>query len=157
MRILARLLLVSVVLFIGVQFIRPAATNPVAGAPLAIADPRVESILRRSCFDCHSNETRWPWYSHVAPVSWRVTDHVNHGRKHLNFSDWSAADSAERIEEICKETKEREMPLRDYLLLHRDARLSREDIEVLCGWSQVRAEQLAVAVPRQRDRKGETP
>jgi len=59
-------------------------------------DPQVAGILDRACADCHSNKTRWPWYSHVAPVSWFVIDHVNHGRSHLNFSEWGRYDAFEQ-------------------------------------------------------------
>jgi hypothetical protein len=138
LRIVKHLMFGIVVLLVGVQLVRPARTNPPATNPLAIGDPRVESILRRSCFDCHSNETRWPWYSEVAPVSWQIARHVNDGRKKVNFSDWNEEKAAKRLEEICEETKEGEMPVRGYLLLHREAVLSAEDVGALCGWSSSR-------------------
>ena len=149
MRILKYGLLVLGALFIGIQFVRPSTTNPVAAAPFAVDDAEVESILRRSCFDCHSNETRWPWYSHVAPVSWRVADHVKEGREHMNFSDWSEADGVKRIGEICEEIEEGEMPLRDYLRMHGDAKLSKEEIATLCSWSQRMAGQMAALDTRE--------
>ena len=88
----------AVVVFCAIvvaQFIRPAKTNPAADPSLAIeshvqVDPKVSAIIDRSCADCHSNRTRWPWYSQVAPVSWFVIDHVNEGRKELNFSEWGS-------------------------------------------------------------------
>lgn len=82
--------------------------------------PQVATILEQSCNDCHSNKTRWPWYSHVAPVSWFVIDHVDHGRSHLNFSDWGRFDPREAEEMlgmICKEVQSGAMPL----LLHSTA------------------------------------
>jgi hypothetical protein len=78
---------------LAAQFVRPARTNPRTdpSRTLAAVHPMpaaVASAFDRACRDCHSNETRWPWYSHVAPVSWFVIDHVNHGRSHFNSSDW---------------------------------------------------------------------
>ena len=131
-------------LFVAVQFIRPARTNPTVDETRAVAahvrlTPEVETILARSCMDCHSSETSWPWYSNVAPVSWFVVDHVNHGRRHLNLSDWARYDPEEAdhlLADICKTVKGGSMPLRSYTLLHRDARLSSGDVKVLCDWSQ---------------------
>jgi hypothetical protein len=107
------------VVVVGIQFIRPARTNPATDpqrtlkAAMAVP-PAVSSVLERSCRDCHSNDTVWPWYSNVAPMSWMVIDHVNDGRR---------------------QTKKGEMPIGSYLLLHRDARLSPDDVQTLCGWT----------------------
>src|SRR5919106_2509263 len=108
------LLLIVMVLFVSAQFIRPAKTNPAIDQSLALeshlqVDPTVAAILDRSCADCHSNKTSWPWYSNVAPVSWFVIDHVNHGRSHLNFSEWGSLDSrqaAKKLEEVCEEVQD---------------------------------------------------
>ena len=96
------------------------------------------SVLDRACRDCHSNETRWPWYSNVAPVSWFVVDHVNHGRRHLNFSDWAQypGETAERLlENTCAFARKETMPLPSYLRVHREARLSDADVATLCDWT----------------------
>ena len=84
--------------------------------------PETRALAVRACFDCHSNETRWPWYSHVAPASWLVQRDVNQGRQALNFSEWQrtykeAGESAETV-------SEGEMPLQTYVLMHPSARLS---------------------------------
>src|SRR6266513_2741101 len=98
--ILRRLLLALLVLLGAIQLIRPAKTNPsvepasTINAKLAV-DPAVSAILERSCKDCHSNRTVWPWYSSVAPASWIVTHDVNEGRGKMNLSEWSKYDSAE--------------------------------------------------------------
>jgi hypothetical protein len=82
----------------------------------------------------------WPWYSHVAPFSWLVTDDVNVGRSHINFQDWEAQESpkeaAEHLALICKEIQEKGMPPFTYRMLHKESRLSAEDIRTLCSWSQ---------------------
>ena len=135
-------------LIIGIQLIRPARTNPVVVPSHTLeaivpVPAQVESILQRACYDCHSDVTRWPWYSNVAPVSWFVIDHVDSGRRHANFSDLLRRDAKdpaqytrERFEAICKEVQTHNMPLTSYLLAHRAARLSPGDIETICEWTK---------------------
>ncbi len=94
-------------------------------------------VLRTSCYDCHSNEVEWPWYSNVAPASWLVVYDVNEAREHMNFSEWqsySAEDQAEDIEEIWEEIEEGEMPLWYYLIAHSEAELSENDKETIKNW-----------------------
>jgi hypothetical protein len=110
--------------------------------------PEVAGLLERSCDDCHSNRTDWPWYSRVAPASWFVVDHVNHGRQHLNFSDWARYDdheAGEMLEQICIEAKKGAMPLDSYTLLHGDAKLSPADIKTLCDWTNGERQRIASA------------
>ena len=137
MRVLRVVLLLAVLTLVVIQFRTVDRTNPPVVSEVN-APPEVMEILRRSCYDCHSNETRWPWYSHVAPLSWRVAGHVEDGRKDLNFSDWPALDLQEEVhllEEIGEEVSEGEMPLQDYLWLHREARLSESDVRTLLAWA----------------------
>jgi hypothetical protein len=99
--------------------------------------PEVAAILRKACNDCHSNETRWPWYSNVAPVSWFLVDHVNHGRRHLNFSDWSEYDdrTADKLlGAMCEWALKDRMPLDSYTTVHSDAILSPAEKEAICNW-----------------------
>ena len=101
-------------------------------------DPEVATILDRSCADCHSNKTRWPWYSHVAPVSWFVIDHVNHGRSHLNFSEWGRYDPFEQrdlLRETCLMVKTGAMPLSSYTPMHAGSKLTPKEVTLLCRWS----------------------
>jgi hypothetical protein len=146
-------------LFAGVQFVRPARVNPpvVAGLTLeerASVTPEVAGVLKRSCMDCHSNGTNWPWYSNVAPVSWFVIDHVNHGRRHLNFSEWGEYDHRKTeylLKDICKTAKSGFMPLDSYTLIHRGARLTPADVKDLCDWSGAEQRRLAsLAAPDAR-------
>jgi len=135
-------------LVIGIQLIRPARTNPVVVPSRTLeavvpVPPQVESILQRACYDCHSDLTSWPWYSNVAPVSWFVIDHVDSGRRHVNFSEWLRRDTKdpaqytrERFQAICKQVETRNMPLTSYLLVHRAAGLSQNDIEMICLWTK---------------------
>ena len=80
-----------VALALGVQFVPVDRSNPPAGRRLNV-DPELQAVFRRSCFDCHSNETRWPWYAHVAPISWLIARDVHKARRRLNFSHWSELD-----------------------------------------------------------------
>jgi hypothetical protein len=103
------------------------------------APPQVEAILRRGCYDCHSNQTRWPWYAHVAPVSWLVARDVARGREQINFSTWDKySDDPEtvirKLRNIDKEMQGATMPLWYYLLEHADARLSDADREAIDDW-----------------------
>jgi hypothetical protein len=98
----------------------------------------VESILKRSCYDCHSNHTKWPWYSSIAPASWLVIADVVGGRKKMNFSEWgklSESKQSIKLENICEEITEGEMPLPQYLLIHKEAELTQEDKDILCSWA----------------------
>lgn len=138
------LLLVAVIAFIAMQFIhRPDFTNPPVDEQQtieAVTDmpPDVRVMLGRSCYDCHSHQTRWPWYSRVAPVSWLVAEDVEHGREELNFSTfatYSTKRQVRKLEEICDEVKKGKMPLGNYLVIHPDAKLSDADRRRLCEWT----------------------
>ena len=100
---------------------------------------QVISILRKACYDCHSNETRYPWYSYVAPVSWLVIRDVEIGRDELNLSLWSEQSKRRKIKilkEISEEVEEKEMPLKVYTVTHRDAILSDEEISAITQWTE---------------------
>jgi hypothetical protein len=102
--------------------------------PPIVAEPSWDSsstraLAERACFDCHSNQTHWPWYSHVAPMSWLVQNHVDEGRSELNFSEWNRGNS--EADEAAKTVREGEMPPRSYLLLHPAARLTDAEREQL--------------------------
>lgn len=130
-------------LLAGLQFIRPVRSNPAVTASQGVEahlqmNEEVKAVLDRSCGDCHSNKTRWPWYSNVAPVSWFVIDHVNHGRSHLNFSEWGRYDRREAEEllgAMCKEVQAGTMPMSSYTRIHRDARMSPEEVRIVCDWT----------------------
>jgi len=137
-RILRYVLIGLGVLFVAIQFIPVERSNPpVTG--LVDAPEDVLTTLRRSCWDCHSNETDWPWYAYVAPASLRVTQHVWMGREHVNFTEWDSYDAEEldeAYEEIAKEIEKGGMPLSDYLLVHRNAKLTKSDRERLVSWAE---------------------
>lgn len=117
--------------FLGIQFVpygHEHSNPPVVEEP-AWDRPATRALAVRACFDCHSNETRWPWYSRVAPMSWLVRSHVDEGREELNFSEWNR--SYEEASEASEALSEGEMPLASYVLLHSSARLSPDDKRAL--------------------------
>ena len=132
----------------------PPRTAERAGAPLlsgAQVDPRVLATIARSCADCHSDATRYPWYSYIAPVSWLVERDVIRGRERLNLSNWSDYPPLRRqrfLSEIANQVLDGEMPLPLYTLLHRSAKLSAADMEAIFQWTQAERARL-VAAPRE--------
>jgi Haem-binding domain len=142
-------LVAALVVFIGLQFVGPARTNPPvtpartlhAKAPIP---GEVHEILSRSCWNCHSNETQWPWYAYLAPISWNVIGHVNEGREHLNFSDWrkSPEEGADLMDEVCTQVKKGKMPIRQYTWMHWRATLTPADVKRLCDWANDTADAL---------------
>jgi hypothetical protein len=133
-----------VVVLLAIQVFRPARTNPPVEAThdieAAVEVPiAVGAIFDRACNDCHSNQTVWPWYSSIAPVSWLVIHHVNEGRRELNFSEWSSYKGkklGKLRKEICEEVSEGEMPGFVYTLIHPEAKLTDSDIQEVCRWTQ---------------------
>jgi hypothetical protein len=134
---LRRTLVVVGIAFVAIQLVPVDRTNPPVEEEVP-ASPEVRAVLRRACYDCHSNETTWPWYSRVAPVSWLVASDVEEAREHLNFSTWnrlSPKDRAKGFEEAWEEVEDGEMPLWFYVPLHREAKLTAEDRALLRAWS----------------------
>ena len=149
-RVLKIILIVAVVLFAGIQAIRPARTNPAVDESQTIfartqMTPEVAAILNRSCNDCHSNKTVWPWYTNVAPVSWWLTSHVNEARQNLNYSEWGRLNTDRqdrKLRQICDEVEDGVMPLSSYLPMHPQARLSDADKKTLCDWTAAERQRL---------------
>ena len=97
----------------------------------------VQILMRNACFDCHSNETNWPWYSHIAPISFVIVEHIVDGKDHLNFSNWSTYDFGDYpniLKHMKKEIEKRGMPLAGYTLFHTDAKLTDERKELILNW-----------------------
>lgn len=135
--------IVLVIVFLGIQFVRPDFTNePVVPAEsietAADVPPEVKAVLARSCADCHSNETAHPWYSRISPVSWWLAGHIRDGREEFNFSKWNTYEAKRKVKkatEVCEQVEAKEMPLPSYTWAHRDAVLSADEIRLLCDWS----------------------
>lgn len=130
-------LIIIVLILIAIQFIPGNKTNPPVTSEIN-APNEIIAIFKKSCYDCHSNETVWPWYSHIVPVSLLIEQDVNKGRSHLNFSEWeslSRKDKSKLKEEIWEMIEKENMPLGKYLLLHPNAELSSRGKEIIREWS----------------------
>lgn len=114
----------------------------------AVAVPAdVSQIMGRSCNDCHSHKTIYPWYSNIQPSGWFLKDHIDNARRRLNFSvfnTYSANKKAHKLEEICEMVESRAMPLPSYLWLHRDSVLSESDAKALCDWARQEKEKIVL-------------
>ena len=145
--------IVIVAALIVVQFIRPDFTNPPVNEAETLeasvqVPENIKAIMKRSCSDCHTNTTVYPWYSQISPVSWWLKNHIDEGRRELNFSVWATYQpkrKAKKLEEVCEQINEKEMPLPSYTWAHRDAILSAEESKVLCDWAT--AEKAKIEIP----------
>ena len=150
MRVFRGVFLTSVVALLLIQLLPSGRSNPPVVQAQTIertltVPADVKAILDRSCKNCHSNETVWPWYAHVAPASWLLVMDVNHAREEMNFSEWGVENvDAQRdsLLEICRKVKAGAMPLRSYTILHRDAVLTPADVATLCTWSDAARREL---------------
>jgi hypothetical protein len=143
--------LVGVVVGVGIQFIpvKGVGDNPTARFKID-APPEVEAIMRKACYDCHSNETRWPWYAKLAPSSWLMARDVLKGRSRMNISEWGDADESERMtdrENSRDQVDEGNMPPWFYLPMHPEAKLSTQEKDLLRAW----------LVPPKTEKKAEEP
>ena len=132
------------VIFIGMQFYRPERntdTGDHLASFLSETNPseEVRGILKSSCYDCHSNQTEYPWYNQVAPVSWWLADHIEEGKEHLNFSGWGSYNSKKKdhkLEEVVEILESAEMPLKEYTWTHAEARLTDQQREAVMEWAR---------------------
>lgn len=137
-----KILIALVVVLVLIQLIRIDKTNPevvLANDFIEINKPSAEiaSMMKSSCYDCHSSQSKYPWYSNVAPVSWLLKNHINEAREHFNFSEWSsydAKDQAHILEECAEEIEKGKMPMKSYVLMHSEANLSDEQKDALIAY-----------------------
>lgn len=148
-----KLLLAILVIFIGIQFFRPARNQSTAISANDVSQhynvpANITDILKRSCNDCHTNNTVYPWYSNVQPVTWWLQNHINEGKRELNFSEFGSYTPKKqdhKMEEFIEQIEKDEMPLNSYLWIHHDAKLSADDKQALIDWAKkLRAEIAAV-------------
>jgi hypothetical protein len=139
-------LIFLVILLIAIQFIPLKKTNPPVNEAIALhTDKKVMQILKRSCYDCHSNETKWSIYSDIAPLSFGVMSHVEDGRNALNFSRYKTISpeiKRARLKRAISTVKLGIMPLSSYLLFHKEARLSKADKKTLIAWFEKELQEL---------------
>lgn len=136
---LRNVLIVIVVVVIGLQFVPIRVSNPESAGEIE-TDPEIAALFKRSCYDCHSNESRWPWYARVAPVSWWIVRDVKEAREEFNFSEWEKFSELQQKSlrlQIWRQVEGGHMPLPEYLWLHGEAKLSEEDRDLLRMWAGV--------------------
>lgn len=105
----------------------------------------VKQILNNACLDCHSNNTNYPWYNKIAPVSWMLSKHVTDGKKELNFSEWGELDTYGKIvalEDMRQEVEQKTMPIKGYVAMHKEAKLTEEQVAALFTWIDKKGEEL---------------
>lgn len=136
-----KIVLIILAVFILIQFVRPEknnSQNETNSIEIVMEVPtEVQQILKTSCSDCHSNNTAYPWYSEIAPVSWYLASHVNEGKEHLNFSEWALYNENQKnhiIEDLLEELEEKKMPLKSYLIVHENAKMTAEQYKILFNW-----------------------
>ena len=133
------LTLIILLILIGIQFVPMdvPADVPTKAEDAIEAPEEIQAILKRSCFDCHSNHTVYPWYSNVAPVSWFVKGHVEKAREKMNFSTWASYEDEKKLKFLEKIPKaiQSKMPMPNYLIMHQDAKLSDADKEAIKAWT----------------------
>jgi hypothetical protein len=137
-------LLVLLVVFIAIQFVQPARNTSGQVLPTDISKTvslpeNVHTILQTACYDCHSNNTRYPWYNYVQPVAWILANHIKHGKKDLNFNEFGsypARRQQSKLKAIADQVRDGEMPLYSYTIIHKKARLTKEEKSVIIQWAQ---------------------
>jgi hypothetical protein len=150
MKLLKRILLVVLIILVLIQFIPyklPPTNNHVKGDIIATnqAKGEIANILKTSCYDCHSNQTHYPWYSHIAPASWLLAHDIKEGKEDLNFSEWNAYDKRRKISKLndIKEMVEKnEMPVPYYTFIHRKAKLGENEKNLIMKWSDELTDQI---------------
>lgn len=144
-----RYILIALVAFLIIaQFFPIDKINPTSDPAvdfLTIQQPpeNIALMLKDACYDCHSNQTKYPWYTNVAPFSWWIKGHIDHGREHLNFSEWgnySAKKAKHKLEECHEFVEETKMPLMSYWIAHPEAKLSTEQRAAMVSWFKELAE-----------------
>jgi hypothetical protein len=142
--------LVVILGFIILQFFHPGRNldviDPENDLPAVVPLPdTVASVLRNSCYDCHSNSTDYPWYSNISPVSWLMDRHIRKGKEHLNMGEFGLLEKRRKISaltEICEVVESGSMPLKSYQVMHSKARISEREVEAICSWAESAALQI---------------
>ena len=141
----AGILLIAVLIIL--QFLQPERNLESEGsdidlmAVLSVPD-QVAVLLKNSCYDCHSNRTAYPWYSRISPVSWYLASHIREGKAELNLSEFGNLEKSRKVGalgDICDVIDSGAMPLKSYLLIHRNARIGQPGMDALCSWSEAEA------------------
>lgn len=148
-RFLKYIISFTIVVFVVLQFIQPEKNDKEILSKHIFQNEQipkeVKEIISSSCLDCHSNKTNYLWYDRISPVSWLVNQHITNGKKELNFSEWSEQDTFDKFgafQDIQEEVEKKNMPLKSYTTVHKNARLSDDDRKILIKWCKKRIDEL---------------
>ena len=133
-----------IILLIVIQFVQPSKNNGSAQSTTDITKAvqvpdTVMSLLKTACYDCHSDSTRYPWYNHITPVNWWLRNHINEGKRHLNYTEFNTGTfkrRMRRLDETAEQVEKHEMPISSYLWIHQDARLSDAQRKLIIDWAK---------------------
>lgn len=154
MKILKKVLIVLLVLFVAAQAFRPAKNNSNDTSKdiskSYVVPENVKAILAKACNDCHSNNTKYPWYAEIQPVAWWLNDHIQDGKKHLNFNEFDGyriARQYKKMEECIDEVKDGEMPMSSYTIIHKEAKLTDDEKQALFTWCEIVRDSIKARYP----------
>ena len=153
MRLIKIIALVLVIVFVAIQFIQPAHNKsgqilPTDFTVVYTVPTNVQTILQNACYDCHSNNTGYPWYSHIQPMAWIMERHIDNGKEKLNFSDFGSYSSRRQISKlkgIANQIKDDEMPIASYKMMHSKAKLTKEEKSLIINWMSKTADSLTAS------------
>lgn len=151
MNVARKILLTIVIVFVAIQFIQPSKNKSEQEfqtdiSHVVIMPAGVKEVLKTSCYDCHSNNTHYPWYSFIQPAAWWMASHIKEGKADLNFSEfgnYTKRKQGNKLQAIAKSIQDQTMPLSSYTLLHSSAKLSREKKELIINWATTMKDSLA--------------
>ena len=151
MKLVKKILFALLIVLIAIQFIQPAHNTSGQAMPMDITKTvsvpdNVLNILKNACYDCHSNNTRYPWYAYIQPMGWLMAWHINNGKDNLNFSDFGSSSKrkqSNKLRTIETSIKEGTMPLSSYTIIHTGAKLSAEDKKLIIDWVSVAKDNLS--------------
>ena len=152
MKIVKIILISLAVIFVLMQFFRIDRSNPQIEPAKTLeavvsVPPDIQQILARSCNDCHTHKTVYPWYSNVAPVSWWMKYHIDDSKEHFNMSEFASYNPKQRehkLEEVCDEVRAGRMPLPSYLIMHGEAALAPTEVDAICAWTEAERKKIVI-------------
>ncbi len=155
MKTFKRIIVILLIVLILIQFFRPAQNRSASPSPADIStiypvSANVNSVLEKACYDCHSNNTRYPWYANIQPVAWWLDDHIREGKHDLNFSEFASyriGKQYRKLEEVIDLVKKGDMPLQSYTIVHTDAKLTREEKVLLTSWTDALRDTIRAKYP----------
>ena len=139
-----KVLLYGIIIFLSFQLIQidkgnPSVNKKIDYNQITQTTPEIQKILKKACYDCHSNEVKYPWYSSIAPISWFIKEHVNQGKEYVNFSEYGKYNRYQKEHinsSLYRVIENKTMPLNSYLWMHKEANLSEEEYVLLLNWFQ---------------------